>query len=191
MGWGGFPSGWWDPVRSLLSVVPPPWAPATSSSIGCSSSTPTGSSNGGPIWRPAAVAEFLRERVQWIELEAASADPSAPPLLRALALLVQPEQQIVATLISRFNGRSIAQLSAMAGITVDEFTQSVAYLEIFGQGRQEGELTLRQLSRRCGPFSAEQESRIRALTLERLEALAEALLDFHGAGDLVARLEAD
>ena len=44
--------------------------------------------------RPAAVAEFLRERVRWIELEAAASDPTAPPLLRALALLVQPEQQI-------------------------------------------------------------------------------------------------
>ncbi|MFM7287621.1 MAG: hypothetical protein ACKO02_12535, partial [Cyanobium sp.] len=108
------------------------------------------------------MAEFLHERVQWIELEPAAADPGAPPLLRALALLVQPEEQIAAssaairaqvagtsqerdltdviaaTLISRFNGRSIAQLSAMAGITVDEFKQGVAYQEIFGQGRQEG-----------------------------------------------------
>ncbi|MFM8604683.1 MAG: DUF2887 domain-containing protein [Cyanobium sp.] len=44
--------------------------------------------------RPAAVAEFLRERVHWIELQPATADPHAPPLLRALALLVQPEEQI-------------------------------------------------------------------------------------------------
>jgi len=29
--------------------------------------------------RPAAVAEFLRERVQWIELEPAATDPTAPP----------------------------------------------------------------------------------------------------------------
>jgi hypothetical protein len=28
--------------------------------------------------RPAAVAEFLRERVQWIELEPAATDPTAP-----------------------------------------------------------------------------------------------------------------
>jgi len=165
--------------------------------------------------RPAAVAEFLRERVLWIELEPAAADPTAPPLLRALALLVQPEEQIAAssgairaqvagtaqerdlsdviaaTLISRFNGRSLSQLCAMAGITVDEFTQSVAYREIYGQGRQEGELemTLRLLTRRCGTLSAEHVARIRALPLERLEALAEALLDFRGMVDLHAWLQ--
>ncbi|MEB3332027.1 MAG: DUF4351 domain-containing protein, partial [Synechococcaceae cyanobacterium] len=123
---------------------------------------------------------------------------------------------IAATLISRFNGRSIRQLCAMAGLTLDEFTQSVAYREIFGQGLQEGrlegrqegrqegrlegrqegrqegelELTLRQLLRRCGPLSAAQEARIRSLPLERLEALAEALLDFRGAEDLEAWLQA-
>lgn len=182
--------------------------------------------------RPAAVAEFLRERVQWIELEAAATDPSAPPLLRALVLLVQPEAQIpassaairaevagtvqqqdladviAATLISRFNGRSINQLCAMGSITVNEFTQSVAYREIFGQGHQDGRLegrqeglqegrrdeaaavTLRQLNRRCGTLSDATTNRIEALPLEQLEALAEALLDFSGPADLAAWLAA-
>ena len=173
--------------------------------------------------RPTAVAEFLRERVRWIELEAAANDPTAPPLLRALALLVQPEQQIpvstaairdqvagtdqeqdladviAATLISRFNGRSIPQLCAMGNITLDEFTQSVAYQEIFGQGRQEGRqegraegeasVTLRLLNRRCGPLSPSTTSRIQALPLEQLEALADALLDFSGPEDLMVWLE--
>jgi len=178
------------------------------------------------------VAEFLRERVQWIELEPAATDPTAPPLLRALALLVQPEEQIpassaeiraevagtaqeqeladviAATLISRFNGRSISQLCAMGSITVDEFTQSVAYREIFGQGRQEGrqegrkeglqegeareatKVTLRLLNRRCGPLSEATTTQIQALPLERLEALADALLDFQGPADLAAWLAA-
>ena len=57
----------------------------------------------------------------------------------------------------------------MGGITLDDFTQSVAYREIFGRG--EAKVTLRLLSRRCGPLSAEQESLIRSLPLERLEAL--------------------
>jgi len=178
--------------------------------------------------RPLAVAEFLRERVQWIELEPAATDPTAPPLLRALALLVQPEEQIpassaeiraevagtaqeqeladviAATLISRFNGRSISQLCAMGSITVDEFTQSVAYREIFGQGRQEGrkeglqegeareaaKVTLRLLNRRCGPLSEATTTQIQALPLERLEALADALLDFQGPADLAAWLAA-
>ena len=88
----------------------------------------------------------------------------------------------------------------MGGITLDDFTQSVAYREIFGRGealgeargeaRGEAKVTLRLLSRRCGPLSAEQDSVIRSLPLERLEALAEALLDFEGMADLNAWLAA-
>ena len=168
--------------------------------------------------RPTAVAEFVRERVHWVELELAAKDASAPPLLRAMALLVQPEEEIQASsaalqaevagtdreeaiadviaaiVVTRFNGRSIPELCAMGGITLEEFTQSVAYKEIFGQGRLEGrqegrqegerDLALRQLRRRCGDLSSEQVVRVRALPLERLEELAEALLDFQGPADL-------
>jgi predicted transposase YdaD len=182
------------------------------------------------------VAEFVRERVHWVELEPAATDPAAPLLLRALALLVQPEGQIpassaalqaevsataeapaildvIATIVmARFHGRSIPELCVMGGITLEEFTQSVAYKEIYGQGRQEGreegrtegrqegrrqgrqegelDLALRQLRRRCGELTPEQVARVRALPLERLEALAEALLDFQGAADLDAWLGA-
>ena len=94
----------------------------------------------------------------------------------------------------------------MGGITLEDFTQSVAYREIFGlgeergrdeglrqgldQGRQVGEMeiTLRLLRRRCGALTPELEARIRALPLPRLEALAEALLDFQGPDDLNAWL---
>ena len=86
----------------------------------------------------------------------------------------------------------------MGGITLEDLSQSVAYQEIFGQGRQEGrqeglqegrqegelEIALLLLRRRCGNISSDQESRIRSLPLVQLEALAEALLDFHGAADL-------
>jgi predicted transposase YdaD len=183
---------------------------------------------------PAPVAEFVEKRVQWIELLSAAANPTAPPLVQALALLLQSEQELPATsaalrarvagsssaaeiddviaaiLVSRFNGRSIQELCAMGGITLDDFTQSVAYREIFGRGEARGvalgeargialgeargeargqaqgeaKVILRLLSRRCGPLDAEQESLIRSLPLERLEALAEALLDFEGMADL-------
>jgi hypothetical protein len=151
------------------------------------------------------VAEFVRERVHWIELEPAATDPTAPPLLRALSLLVQPLADVIAAIvITRFNGRSLAELCAMGGITLEDFSQSLAYREIFGQGRQEGrqegrlegrqegelEMALRLLRRRCGAISAEQEAGIRALSQERLEALAEALLDFKSPADLVAWLAA-
>jgi len=101
----------------------------------------------------------------------------------------------------------------MGGITLEDFTQSVAYREIFGRGEAQGEargvalgeargvalgqvqgeakVTLRLLSRRCGPLSAEQESMVRSLPLERLEALAEALLDFEGMADFHAWLAAN
>jgi predicted transposase YdaD len=194
---------------------------------------------------PAPVAEFVEQRVQWIELLPAAANPTAPALVQALALLLQSEQELPATsaalrarvagsrqaaeiddviaaiLVARFNGRSILELCAMGGITLDDFTQSIAYREIFGQGEAQGEargvalgeargvalgeargvalgqvqgeakVTLRLLSRRCGPLSAEQESVIRSLPLERLEALAEALLDFEGMADLHAWLAAN
>lgn len=84
----------------------------------------------------------------------------------------------------------------MCGITLEDLSQSLAYREIFRQGRQEGRqegelnMALRLLRRRCGAISAEQEAGIRALSLERLEALAEALLDFKCPADLVAWLAA-
>ena len=78
----------------------------------------------------------------------------------------------------------------MGGITVDDFTSSVAYREIFGQGEQKGRqaeasaITVRQLQRRCGTLSSAQQSRIQALPLSALEALLDALLDFQGPEDL-------
>ena len=41
---------------------------------------------------------------------------------------------IAASLITRFNGRSLKELCAMGGITLDDLRQSLAYREIFGQG---------------------------------------------------------
>ena len=49
-------------------------------------------------------------------------------------------------------------------------------------------LVLRLLPRRCGQLSHEQELAVRALPLEKLEALAEALLDFDGPEALDAWL---
>lgn len=74
----------------------------------------------------------------------------------------------------------------MDGIILEDFTQSVAYKEIFGLG--ELDITLRLLQRRCGGLTPEQDAQIRALPRPRLEALAEALLDFQGSGDLSAWL---
>jgi hypothetical protein len=43
---------------------------------------------------------------------------------------------------------------------------------------------LRLLTRRCGVLSEGQQTQVRALSREQLEALGEALLDFGGMGDL-------
>ena len=54
------------------------------------------------------------------------------------------------------------------------------------KGRQEESLrlVLRLLPRRCGPLPAEAEARLRELSVEQLETLAEALLDFRSLTDL-------
>jgi len=84
----------------------------------------------------------------------------------------------------------------MGGITLEDFSQSVAYREIFGLGEEQGlktgelEITLRLLRRRCGGLTASQVGRIRSLPLPQLEALADALLDFQSAADLDAWLAA-
>lgn len=59
------------------------------------------------------------------------------------------------------------------------------------EGRQEGEqsLVLRQLNRRIGDVSPELRSQIQALSLDQLEALGEALLDFSEPTDLVNWLQ--
>jgi predicted transposase YdaD len=167
---------------------------------------------------PTPVEEFVERRVVWIELLSERLPPAAPPLQRALGMLLLPEAQlpacaaliraeaagtslgaeiddvIAAILVSRFSGRTIPEICAMGGITIDDFSSSVAYREIFGLGRQEGRqaeaaaLTLRLLQRRCGSLNPNQQARIQGLPLSALEALADALLDFQGPEDLKAWL---
>ena len=174
--------------------------------------------------------ELVERRVVWIELAPERLPPSAPPLQRALGMLLLPEDRlpvcseairrqasgtdlateidnvIAAIPVKRFSGRTIPETCAMGGITVDDFTSSVADREIVGLGLQEGQrkgrqegrqegrqaeataIALRLLHRRCGNLSPEQQARIQGLTLSALEALADALLDFQGSDDLNAWL---
>jgi predicted transposase YdaD len=175
--------------------------------------------NFGPL---TPVREFVDHRVIWVELQPRDDQEPTEPLTQVLSLLLQPEprlpgisnslrQQAVsnplaaevlplipAILLSRFNDRPIQEICAMGGITVEDFTQSRAYQEIFGQGQADGvargkalgeaTVILRLLNRRCGPLDAGITTRIQALPLEQLETLAEALLDFSGPGDLNAWL---
>jgi predicted transposase YdaD len=108
----------------------------------------------------------------------------------------------VAILPKRINGLTIPDICAMEGITLDDFTNSVAYKEIYGRGLEEGQqkgrvegrqaeaaaMTVRQLVRRFGSLAPEQQTRVQALPLADLEALADVLLDFQGPADLTAWL---
>ncbi|MBD2551523.1 DUF4351 domain-containing protein [Microcystis elabens FACHB-917] len=98
----------------------------------------------------------------------------------------------------------------IAGIPTDQLLHTRAAQDLLDRGRQEGEargrqageaqgeargraaeaaaVTLRLLSRRCSPLNDATTTRIQALPLEKLEALAEALLDFSGPADLAAWL---
>ena len=73
--------------------------------------------------------------------------------------------------------------------------ESVIYQDILQQGlqqgRQQGEVALiiRQLNRRLGEVDAVLIERIQGLTIEQLEELGEALLDFVEVSDLVSWLE--
>ena len=73
----------------------------------------------------------------------------------------------------------------MLGIT---FQETRFYQDI----KQEGELSLilRLLNRKVGELTQENRQRIEALSLEELENLAEALLDFTNMNDLHVWLEA-
>lgn len=81
----------------------------------------------------------------------------------------------------------------MLGITLQE---TRVYREIKEEGRQEGEqpersLVLRQLTKRVGELPQERRSQRENFSLEQLENLGEALLDFSSMEDLQAWLQAN
>ncbi len=74
----------------------------------------------------------------------------------------------------------------MLGITLKE---TRVYREIKEEGREEGlqrerSLILRQLTRRVGELPQDVRQRVETLSLEQLENLGEALLDFTSMADL-------
>ena len=68
--------------------------------------------------------------------------------------------------------------------------ESVIYQDIKEQGIKQGQtiLVLRQLKRRLGEVESSDETSITGLSVEQLEALGEALLDFSSRDDLLAWL---
>ena len=96
-------------------------------------------------------------------------------------------------LVQRFPELTEDQIMVIAGIPHEEVRHTRAAQEWLAEGRQQeaAKVTLRLLSRRCGPLSEATTARIQSLPLEQLESLAEALLDFQGADDLTTWLAAN
>ncbi|MEO1429999.1 MAG: Rpn family recombination-promoting nuclease/putative transposase [Cyanobacteria bacterium J06633_8] len=106
----------------------------------------------------------------------------------------QPSSQAIIELITtiityKFEQLSRREVEEMLGITLKE---TRVYREIKQEGREEGELLLilRLLTRRVGELSPQMRSSVENLSLEQLENLGEALLDFSSMADLQAWLEA-
>jgi len=119
---------------------------------------------------------------------------------------------VLPMLIQRFPELTEDQIMVIAGIPREEIRHTRAVQDWLAEGRQEGlqegeargeargeahgqargeaKMTLRLLGRRCAPLSEATTARIQALPVEKLEALADALLDFQGPADLGAWLAA-
>ncbi|MCW5317752.1 DUF4351 domain-containing protein [Nostoc sp. KVJ3] len=137
-------------------------------------------------------------------------DPALLPLA-PLAATTQPQGllQRVVEKVNQLEPRQRPEISAytqiLAGLKYNQdlirqlfregmMRESVIYQEILAEGEQRGEqrgreaegqlLILRQLTRRVGELPQEVRSQIETLSLEQLENLGEALLDFHAIADL-------
>ncbi|MEH1866664.1 MAG: Rpn family recombination-promoting nuclease/putative transposase [Nostoc sp.] len=73
----------------------------------------------------------------------------------------------------------------------DIMQESVIYQDILQKGSKQGEerLILRQLNRRFGEIDSSNIERVRVLSVEQLETLGEALLDFSSVEDLIVWLD--
>ena len=173
--------------------------------------------NLGPARLP-RLLQLVMDEVIWISLEELGQKDELDPLLNLLTLpvrrkaeLQENSQQIltrrpdlapavVPILMQRLHTFSLEQIMVYVNIPTHALRHSRAAQELIAEGRLEGrqqgealgeaKATLRLLNHRCGPLSPATTTRIQALPLEQLEALGLALLDFSGADDLTAWLEA-
>ena len=87
-------------------------------------------------------------------------------------------------MVYKFENKSQREVEEMLGITLKE---TRVYREIKLEG--EKSLILRQLTRRVGELPEDVRQRVEVLSLEELENLGEALLDFSSMADLQVWLE--
>jgi predicted transposase YdaD len=145
--------------------------------------------NLGPVQLPQQLQAFV-DGVLWLSLEA-ELQASSQQILERRPDLLSAVQTI---LLERLPQLTREELMEIATIPAKDLRHTRVAQEWIEEDRQEGlqegeaSVTLRQLNRRSGPLSDATAARIKALPLEQLEALAEALLDFSGPADLAAWL---
>ena len=105
---------------------------------------------------------------------------------------------VEAILVNKFPNLSLEEILKMLDLKTADITQTRFYRDVFQlgiqegeqkgeqKGRQEGEakLIIRQLKRRFGVITPNQETQIRTLSVPMLEALGEVLLDFINPTDI-------
>ena len=117
-------------------------------------------------------------------------------------LKLQPRPDLGGGVLSIFGERfphlTREEIMALIKLPTGHLRHTRAVQEWMEEGRLEGEargeargraaeaaaMAIRQLNHRCGPLSEATTARIKALPLDQLETLAEALLDFSGPDDL-------
>jgi predicted transposase/invertase (TIGR01784 family) len=141
-----------------------------------------------PVWVGLMVLTTLEENCASEEaryLLTRSQQEKPQPQNRAIIEL------LVTIMVYKFEGKSQREVEEMLGITLQE---TRVYREIKEEGREEGRevearsLVLRQLTRRLGELPHQVRSQVESLSLEQLENLGEALLDFTSMADLDAWL---
>jgi predicted transposase YdaD len=97
---------------------------------------------------------------------------------------------ITKIVVYKFNSLSRDEVAAMLGI---ELQQTRVYQEAKAEGKaeereiglqRERALILKLLNRKLGDLSPQLQGRISALSIENVESLGEALLDFNSIADL-------
>ena len=117
-------------------------------------------------------------------------------------VLTQVVRELEQIADSREQSNLVAATSILAGLELEEQTirqlmrspvmrESTMYQSILREGRTAGEkaLILKLLTRKLGTLSPEVTTKVSVLSLERLESLGEALLDFTSVADLESWLE--
>jgi predicted transposase/invertase (TIGR01784 family) len=95
--------------------------------------------------------------------------------------------ELVSTIIVyKFSNLSRDEVDAMLGIEIQQ-------TRVYQDAKADGEkiLVLKQLARKLGNITPEIRSQVNNLSIEQLESLGEALLDFSQMGDLMSWLDAN